>query len=69
MTSGSRTFIGEARRVQIIDRAIEALPTLGYQQASLAKIAKLSKITPGQILIGLAAELATIFTLATRRTP
>ncbi|MEU0569493.1 TetR/AcrR family transcriptional regulator [Nonomuraea sp. NPDC005983] len=49
MASESRTFIEEARRAQIIDCAIEALATLGYQQASMAKIAKLAKVTPGLI--------------------
>lgn len=49
MPSESRTFIEEARRAQIIDCAIDALATLGYQQASMTKIAKLAKISPGVI--------------------
>ncbi|YCK38505.1 TetR/AcrR family transcriptional regulator [Actinomadura sp. ATCC 39365] len=49
MPSGERTFVEENRRAQIIDCAVEALATLGYQQASMAKIAKLAGITPGLI--------------------
>ncbi|MGW2156712.1 TetR/AcrR family transcriptional regulator [Nonomuraea sp. NPDC001699] len=49
MPSGGRTFVEENRRAQIIDCAVEALATLGYQQASMAKIAKLAGITPGLI--------------------
>lgn len=39
----------EARRAQILDCAVEALATLGYHQATMARIAKLAGITPGLI--------------------
>ncbi|GGO22499.1 TetR/AcrR family transcriptional regulator [Microbispora bryophytorum] len=49
MASGGRTFTEDARRAQIIDCTIRALATLGYRQASMAKVAQLARITPGLI--------------------
>lgn len=49
MQSENRTFIEEMRRAQIVECAIEAIATLGYAQASMAKIAKLAKISTGVI--------------------
>ncbi|WP_371784608.1 TetR/AcrR family transcriptional regulator [Streptosporangium subroseum] len=45
----TRTFIEEARRSQIVACAIEVIATLGYANASLAKIAKLAKVSTGVI--------------------
>ncbi|MFC6080644.1 TetR/AcrR family transcriptional regulator [Sphaerisporangium aureirubrum] len=50
MSSESRTFIEEARRSQIVACAIETIATLGFGNASLAKIAKLAKVSTGVIL-------------------
>lgn len=49
MQPESRTFIEEARRRQIVGCAIETIATHGYGQASLARIAKLAKISTGVI--------------------
>jgi TetR/AcrR family transcriptional regulator, fatty acid metabolism regulator protein len=45
----SHSFIGTARRAQIIESAIETIATLGYAKASLAQIAKRAKISKGVI--------------------
>ena len=44
------TFTEAARRIQIIECAIETLATLGYAQASLAHIAKRAGISKGVIV-------------------
>ncbi|WP_181449368.1 TetR/AcrR family transcriptional regulator [Nonomuraea aridisoli] len=49
MTSGSRTFVEEARRAQIIGCAIDVLADEGYAQATMARIAKQAKISAGVI--------------------
>ncbi|MFC7649884.1 TetR/AcrR family transcriptional regulator [Streptosporangium lutulentum] len=49
MQSGTRTFIEEARRSQIVACAIEVIATLGYANASLSRIAKLAKVSTGVI--------------------
>ncbi|MEV0591011.1 TetR/AcrR family transcriptional regulator [Nonomuraea cavernae] len=49
MASESRTFIEEARRAQIITCAIEVLATQGYARTSLARVARLAKISTGVI--------------------
>lgn len=48
MQSG-RTFIGQARRAQIIENAIEVIAAGGYARASLAEIAKRAGISKGVI--------------------
>jgi TetR/AcrR family fatty acid metabolism transcriptional regulator len=44
------TFTEAARRTQLIECAIETIATLGYGQASLAKIAKRAGISKGVII-------------------
>jgi AcrR family transcriptional regulator len=44
-----RSFIEEARRAQIVECAIETIATLGYAQASLARIAAAAGISKGVI--------------------
>lgn len=44
-----RSFIEEARRVQIVAAAIETLAEIGYGKASLAQIAKRAHISPSLI--------------------
>jgi len=44
------TFTEAARRVQLIECAIETIATLGYAQASLAQIAKRAGISKGVII-------------------
>jgi AcrR family transcriptional regulator len=44
------TFTEAARRVQIIECAIETLATLGYAQSSLAQIAKKAHVSKGVII-------------------
>jgi TetR/AcrR family fatty acid metabolism transcriptional regulator len=44
------SFIGTARRAQIIDCAIDAIAELGFAQASLAQIAKRAGVSTGVIL-------------------
>src|SRR5581483_6097673 len=46
---GSRTFIEQARRRQIVGVAIEAIAELGYAQASLARIAERAGVSKGVI--------------------
>lgn len=46
---GQRTFTEEARRAQIVERAIDTIAELGYGQASLAEIAKRAGISKGVI--------------------
>ncbi|MFI7614064.1 TetR/AcrR family transcriptional regulator [Nonomuraea terrae] len=49
MASETRTFVEEARRAQIIGCAIDVLADEGYAQATMARIAKQAKISPGAI--------------------
>lgn len=50
MPSEARSFIEQARRAQIVDCAIDTIAKLGYGNASLAKIAKLAKVSTGVII-------------------
>src|SRR5699024_4122523 len=46
---GKQSFIGEARRKQIIEAAIKTLEEIGYVKASLAQIAKRARISTALI--------------------
>lgn len=46
---GSRTFVEEARRAQLIDCAVQVLASDGYERASLARIAKAAGVSKGVI--------------------
>jgi len=46
---GNRTFVTNARRAQIVDAAIETLADVGYDKASLARIAVRLGISKGVI--------------------
>jgi AcrR family transcriptional regulator len=49
-TANNSTFIGDARRRQILQSAIETIAALGYSQTSLAQIADDAGISKGVIL-------------------
>ncbi|MBB5138898.1 AcrR family transcriptional regulator [Thermocatellispora tengchongensis] len=49
MRSEARSFIEEARRAQLVQCAIEAISSYGYANATMARIAKLAKASPGVI--------------------
>ena len=51
-----RSFIETARRAQIVECAIEAIAELGFNQASLAQIAKRAKVSTGVILYYFASK-------------
>ena len=53
---GRRTFIGQARRAQLIEHAISAIADMGYARASLAEIAKRAGISKGVILYHFAGK-------------
>lgn len=47
--TNEKTFISEARREQILQATIDVLNDIGYVKLSLAKIAKMAKISTGLI--------------------
>ncbi len=53
---GKRSFIETARRAQIVECAIETIAELGFNQASLAQIAKRAKVSTGVILYYFASK-------------
>jgi AcrR family transcriptional regulator len=66
------SFIERTRRAQIVKRAIDAIATLGYAQASLAQIARCAGISKGVISYHFAGKeeliqqiLAEVFTAGT----
>ncbi|MFH8381283.1 TetR/AcrR family transcriptional regulator [Kitasatospora sp. NPDC018058] len=48
--TGGRSFITDARRVQIVTAAIEAVAELGYARASFAQIAKRAKLSSVRLI-------------------